>query len=259
MELSHLPAGTLMRRFFIERSAIAEGVATIEGELFRHLVAVLRLRPGARLILADGEGGEYGGVLDSVAEGRALVRIEERVAAATAGRSLPITLLQGLPKGEKMELILQKGTELGAARFVPVLTARAVPRLAGDRAAARVGRWERIVREAARQCRRPDIPAVGEIVPLAGALAACREELKLLLWEEESEQGVRELLESVPPPASVAILVGPEGGLSAEEAAQAAAAGFIPVSLGPRILRTETAGLALLAILQYVWGDLGIR
>lgn len=248
-----------MRRFFVERSAIADGVATIEGELYRHLVAVLRLRPGARLILADGEGGEYGGVLDTVAEGRALVRVGGRVAASPTGATPLLTLLQGIPKGEKMELILQKGTELGAARFVPVLTSRAVPRLSGDKAAARVGRWERIVREAARQCRRPDIPAVGGIVPLAGALAACGEELKLLLWEGESGQGVRELLESVSPPASVALLVGPEGGLSAEEAAQAAAAGFIPVSLGPRILRTETAGLALLAILQYVWGDLGSR
>ena len=244
-----------MRRFFVDRASIVDGIAVIEGELFRHLVTVLRLKAGTRLLLADGEGGEYSGVLQSIETERALVTIEETVTAFAAGTTPEITLLQGIPKGDRMELILQKGTELGAGCFVPFISSRTVPRLAGEKAAERVRRWERIVREAARQSRRTDIPEVGAIVSLADALAAARQELKLLLWEGESERGLREVLKLVSPPASVALLVGPEGGLSDKEADQALAAGFTPVTLGPRILRTETAGLAVLAILQYELGD----
>jgi 16S rRNA (uracil1498-N3)-methyltransferase len=246
-----------MRRFFIDKSAITEGIATIEGELFRHLVKVLRLKVGDRMILADGAGGEYSGILTTVTAERALVRIENVVVSAVVGAIPQITLLQGIPKGDRMELILQKGTELGAGYFIPVLSSRAIPRLAGDKAVERVRRWERIVGEAARQSRRSDIPGVGGIVSLTEALAGSTQEVKLLLWEGESQRGLREVLELHPAPVTVALLVGPEGGFSREEAEQALAAGFIPVTLGARILRTETAGLAVLAILQYVWGDVG--
>jgi 16S rRNA (uracil1498-N3)-methyltransferase len=247
-----------MRRFFIDKQTIVDGVVVIEGELFRHLVTVLRLKVGARVTLADGDGGEYLGVLVSQEGARVFVRLEETLATAASGAILPITLFQGIPKGERMEMILQKGTELGAAGFVPFLSSRTIPRLSGDKAVARVRRWERIVMEAARQSRRPDIPEVGTIVTLTEALATARQEVRLLLWEGESEQGLKEVLAAAPNAAvSVALLVGPEGGLSREEAGEAMAAGFIPVTLGPRILRTETAGLAVLSILQYVWGDVG--
>jgi 16S rRNA (uracil1498-N3)-methyltransferase len=246
-----------MRRFFIEKSAIADGVGVIQGELFRHLIAVLRLKVGTPLTLADGQGGEYAGVLTSVEGDRALVALRETIQVASVGTTPELTLLQGIPKGERMETILQKGAELGVHRLVPVLTSRAIPRLSGDKAVERVKRWERIAREAARQSRRSDIPEVGAIVSLAEALAGARQEVKLLLWEDESEQSLREVLESRACPASVAILVGPEGGFSPDEAEQAMGAGFIPVTLGKRILRTETAGPAVLAILQYVWGDMG--
>ncbi len=246
-----------MRRFFIGKSAIVDGVGVVEGELFRHMIRVLRCKVGDRVILADGEGEEYGALLTSVEGERAFVRILESVAVAVAGTTPEITLFQGIPKGDRMELILQKGSELGATSFVPLLSSRAIPRLAGDKAVERVRRWERIVAEAARQSRRSDIPRVGAIVSLTQALAAADQEVKLLLWEGESRQGLRDILESIPCPASVALLVGPEGGFSREEAEEAVAAGFIPVTLGSRILRTETAGLAVLAILQYLWGDLG--
>ena len=246
-----------MRRFFIDKLSIIDGIAVIEGELFRHLVRVLRLKVGARVALADGECGEYTGVLSSLEGERALVRIERTLTTVASGKTPAITLIQGVPKGERMEMILQKGTELGAAGFVPFLSSRTIPRLSGDKAVERVRRWERIVREAARQSRRPDIPEVYAIVTLAEALAAARQEIRLILWEGESEQGLKEILDAAPTPASVALLVGPEGGLSREEAEKAMAAGFVPVTLGPRILRTETAGLAVLSILQYVWGDVG--
>jgi 16S rRNA (uracil1498-N3)-methyltransferase len=123
------------------------------------------------------------------------------------------------------------------------------------RGAKRLERWERIVREAAGQCRRSHLPRLVPPQPFAAALAACDEELRLLLWEEES----RPLAEVLPPapPRSVALLIGPEGGLTVAEVAAARAAGFVPVRLGPRILRTETAGLAAAAVLQYLYGDLG--
>ena len=111
--------------------------------------------------------------------------------------------------------------------------------------------------EAARQSRRPDIPEVCGIVTFTDAVASARQEMKLILWEGESERGLKEVVEMMSPPSSVAVLVGPEGGLSAEEAREARASGFLPVTLGPRILRTETTGLAVLSILQYVWGDVG--
>lgn len=257
MELSGLLPPGLMRRFFIDKRCIVEGVALIEGELFRHLITVLRLKSGAVMTLADGEGREYHGELTGVEPERALVRVVEDVVSTASGPAPALTLIQGVPKGERMEFILQKGTELGTACFVPVLTSRTIPRLTGDRAAERVRRWERILLEAARQSRRSDIPEVKAITTLTEALAGARQELKLLLWEEESRQGLRELIATMTPPLSVALLVGPEGGLSREEAEEAIRAGFVPVTLGPRILRTETAGLAVLSILQYSWGDLG--
>lgn len=246
-----------MRRFFIDPGAIGSGTALITGELFRHLVTVLRMKVGYRLTLVDGLRGEFDGVITAIRDGEVEVKIEADRSVSPAGTDMAMTLLQGVPKGERMELILQKGTELGAARFIPVLTSRSVPRLSGDKATERRRRWERIVHEAARQSRRSDIPEVGEIVTLATALAAADQEVKLLLWEGENERGLQEVLDMMPCPASVALLIGPEGGLSHEEAQEAMAAGFVPVTLGPRILRTETAGLAVLSILQFVWGDVG--
>ena len=118
-------------------------------------------------------------------------------------------------------------------------------------------RWERIVMEAARQSGRSKIPAIGFAADLQTAVQSDSSALKLLLWEGETERGMKTVLNGCPRPASIAVLVGPEGGLTAAEAATAQSAGFIPVTLGQRILRTETAGLAVLAILQYEWGDLG--
>jgi 16S rRNA (uracil1498-N3)-methyltransferase len=246
-----------MRRFFIDRKEIVDGEVVIAGDLFRHLARVLRMKPGARVSLADGEGGEYMAVITAITEERLHARIEILQATIADSADPAITLLQGIPKGERMELILQKGTELGAAGFIPFLSSRTIPRLTGEKATERRRRWERIVMEAARQSRRPEIPVVAEISPFSGTVRSVHQEVRLLLWEGEQQRGLRELLEETPRPSSVALLVGPEGGLSPEEATEAVAAGFIPVTLGPRILRTETAGLAVLAILQYVWGDVG--
>lgn len=246
-----------MRRFFLPRDAICDGTATVSGDLFRHMVRVLRLKRGTRVLLADGAGGEYAGRIERIGRERLTINIEEERAEGTAERTPRITLFQGLPKGSKMELILQKCSELGVAELVPYVSGRTVPRLPPGREEERLRRWRRIAGESARQSNRSSIPRVAGIREFSEAVRSADEPVKLLLWEGETANGLRAVVAGIPAPESVAVLIGPEGGLSAEEAGEAMANGFIPVTLGRRILRTETAGIAVLAILQFLWGDLG--
>ncbi len=234
-------------RFFIPAAELQGEVVTVTGEALHHLHSVLRLKIGAELLLLDGSGGCCRGRLTTLERRTATVEVLERWQEHERG--CPLQLLQGLPKGDKLELVLQKGTELGVAAFQPVLCERSVSRPERSRGE----RWARIVSEAARQSRRPCVPQVMELLPLAEAVAAVTAPLRLLLWEA----GSRPLADVLPvePPTAVAVLVGPEGGLTEGEVATAAAAGFVPVHLGPRILRTETAGLAIAAVLQYRYGD----
>jgi 16S rRNA (uracil1498-N3)-methyltransferase len=235
-----------MHRLFVPPAALQQPIVVINDEAFHHL-SVLRLRIGDEILLLDGCGHLARVILRqlsrSTAQAEVLERWQERESL------LPLRLIQGLPKGEKFEWLLEKGVELGVSAFTPVITARSQMR--GEKTA----RWQRIIQEAARQSRRPLLPTLQELQPLATALAATTETLRLMLWEEESTP-----LNSVLPseaPASCALLVGPEGGFSAAEADAAVMAGFIPVSLGKRILRTETAGMAVAAVLQNRYGDFG--
>jgi len=246
-----------MRRFFIDEKAIADGMATITGNLFCHMTRVLRLKIGTRVILSDGLGRRHSGIIDQVGKEKLLVRLQESSSEPVRQTRPLITLYQGLPKGSKMEFILQKCTELGVDTLVPFVSRRSVARLPKERESERIQRWQRIVREAARQSERTIIPSLSPAMEFSEALASADQDVRLLLWEEEKTNRLRSVLGSRPAPERASILVGPEGGLSGEEAAAAVAAGFIPVTLGSRILRTETAGMALLAILQFHWGDMG--
>lgn len=246
-----------MRRFFVEPQLLQGRTGLIGGELYRHLVTVLRLSAGDAIRLADGNGNEAVATIVAVEKEGLRVEIEPVPAAVPAADMPPITIYQGLPKGEKIDLILQKCTELGVARIVPFMASRSVTRLEGERLDKRVSRWQRIAKEAARQSGRDSVPEVGFGANLDAILQEGGECLRLMLWENEEEQGLRSLLATTPKPGAIAVIIGPEGGLSEEEAARAVAAGYLPVSLGKRILRTETAGLAVVSVLQYVWGDLG--
>jgi len=238
-----------MRRFFLPESEFKQGQdVVLPAELQRHVHTVLRLTPGEEIELLDGSGlialarlqsGGRATILD-------LVRADEP--------SLETCLIQGLPKGEKLDLVLQKGAELGVGRFCLVEMERSIVRLKQDRQVRLLGRWQKIVQEAARQCGQPRIPELQIDNSFERVVAASRADLKLLLWEESGQ-----LLPALLPaaaPKSVAVIIGPEGGITRREAEQACAAGFMAVRLGPRILRTETAGLAIMAILQYLYGDL---
>lgn len=242
-----------MQRFFVPTELIAGDEGLLPEDVGHHLGRVLRLPPGEELLLLDGEGAACRARLLAFGPRGAQVRVLERWREAERG--LPIHLIQSLPKADKLELVLQKGTELGITVFSPVLSERGVSHPVDSRQAKRHQRWTKIVREAARQCRRPVIPQLDEIRPLSLALESCAEPLRLMLWEEES----RPLAEVLPPspPSAVALLVGPEGGFSPREAELARNFGFLPVRLGPRILRSETAGFAVASILQYIYGDLG--
>lgn len=246
-----------MRRFFVPPDAFADGSAVITGDLFRHMARVLRLKIGTPVVLADGAGNEFAGTIEEVGKEKLVVTLDGSSVAAAAAAGPGITLYQGLPKGDKMELILQKTTELGVAEIIPFAAARSVARIRKGEETGKVARWQRIAREAARQSGRPSVPRVSLAGDLAEAVRLSRHSVKLLLWEEEKGNRLRETLAGLPVPETIALIVGPEGGLSAEEAATAKESGFIPVSLGERIVRTETAGLAMIAILQFYWGDLG--
>jgi 16S rRNA (uracil1498-N3)-methyltransferase len=236
-----------LHRFFVPAGSFAGETVTLSGEPLHHLRTVLRLGPGSEVLLLDGLGHCCRARLAAVGRDRATAVVGDRWVEEE--HPCPLRLLQALPKGDKFELVLQKGTELGVTTFQPVLSGRAVSRPETGRTA----RWERIVGEAARQSRRPRLPQLAPLLPLAAALAAVNEPLRLVLWEK----GARPLAAALPaqPPAGVALLVGPEGGFAAAEIAAVGAAGFVPVHLGPRILRTETAGLAVAAVLQYLYGD----
>lgn len=251
-----------MTRVFLVPGAMSGDMVTLAGDDARHLTRVLRMGPGDRYIAIAG-GVEYSVELTTVTRDLAVGRV---VGQAPAGGEPPLklTLVQGLAKGEKMEFVIQKGTELGVSRFIPVMTERSVVQLTEKKASDRIERWQRIAREAAEQCRRGAVP---EVAPLASWEEALKQataaDLKLVPWEEENALGLKAALERLRnagpsrEPLRIAIFIGPEGGLTSGEAALARARGALLVTLGPRILRTETAGLAVVASIMYEFGDLG--
>lgn len=238
-----------MQRFFIPETHFTVGQSLeLPAETLRHLRTVLRLSAGVECELLDGSG--------VIARAQILEDYSARILSVSKAPppSCSLSLIQGLPKGEKLELVLQKGTELGVNRFLPTHMARSVGRLKPEREQKRSKRWEKIIQEAARQSGQPYLPQLQIKHSFESALTAVDADLKLLLWEENN-QPLDQLLPDKCP-QRIVVIVGPEGGITAEEAKKAELAGYLPVSLGPRILRTETAGLAIMTILQYLYGDL---
>ena len=235
-----------MHRLFVPPEALLSKDVVISHDAFHHL-SVLRLRVGDEVLLLDGGGHLGRAKLLSMSRSSAVAEILE--SWQEKEELLPLRLIQGLPRGEKFEWLLEKGVELGISTFTPVLSERSQVR--GEKFA----RWQKIIQESTRQSRRPLLPVLEELRPLQQALSETTETLRLMLWEEGSIPLNTALPQEIP--ASCALLVGPEGGFSTAEALAAGAAGFVPVSLGKRILRTETAGMAVAAILQNRYGDFG--
>lgn len=244
-----------MNRFFIENAAIKDGEAQITGEDVKHITRVLRMHVDDRLMLCDGAGNEYLCSILSILETAVHVKILDMFRNA-AEPPYTITLLQCLPKAGKMETIVQKCVELGVTRIVPVQSARSVVRLQEKEAEKKCLRYNRVAQEAAKQSRRGIVPEVSSVQWNLSSIDWSGYELVLVADEEERGTRLKDLLRGLGrKPRSIALLIGPEGGLERSEVACVKAAGGFGITLGNRILRTETAGMALLAMLQYELED----
>lgn len=236
-------------RLYVPLQLAAGTELELPAEAANHL-RVLRLQPGQALTLFDGSGGEYPAELLALDRKRAQVRLGEHH-AREAESPLVITLLQGVSKGERMDFTIQKAVELGVAAIRPVFTERSVVQLRGERLTKRIDHWQAVAAAACEQCGRNRVPPVLPALPLPQVLAATTAEQGIVLDPTGSQR-----LTDLPPAGSFALLIGPEGGLTDAEITAASAAGYSRLRLGPRILRTETAGLAMLAALQALRGDL---
>ena len=241
-----------MHHFFVDPSSIEEGIVRIVGTDLNHMKNVLRMKPGEEVLISDGTGKDYNcQVKEYGAEEGILVILSENADS----RELPsrIWLFQGLPKSDKMEVIIQKAVELGVYEIIPMATARAVVKLDQKKAAAKVKRWQAISESAAKQSKRLLIPEVKEPVKFSEALKLASDlDVRLIPYElAEGMDGTRRIIQSVKPGQSVAVFIGPEGGFEEAEVELAKEAGFQAITLGRRILRTETAGMTVLSILMY--------
>lgn len=249
--------------------------AILEGENAHHALHVLRLRPGEAITLADSNGQGYLAEIVALQQDRVVAAIKSTLASPEP--RVKVTLYQGWPKGDKMDFIIEKCTELGVARIVVLATERSIPRPDREACGRRQQRWQQKAHAAARQSRRHRIPAVDGPMQITEALAGHKPgSLLLVPWEEERSRSLKAILDAAtaeapatatppwPPPGAgatgvreLALLIGPEGGLTPGEVEQARQFGGLTVTLGPRILRTETAGLACLAAIMYALGEMG--
>lgn len=243
-----------MYQFFVEPEQIQGREILIQGSDVNHIKNVLRMRVGEELSVSNGvDGREYRCHIVAFTEDA--VRCEIRFIKED-GTELPsrIYLLQGLPKADKMELIIQKAVELGVYQIVPVATHRSVVKLDEKKAAARVSRWQAIAEAAAKQSKRGVIPQVSQVMSWEQALGHVKDmPVKLIPYElAENMARTREVLDGLEPGQDIAVFIGPEGGFEEKEVSSAMAAGAVPITLGRRILRTETAGMTVLSWLMYL-------
>ncbi|HMM20191.1 MAG TPA: 16S rRNA (uracil(1498)-N(3))-methyltransferase [Selenomonadales bacterium] len=242
-----------MRRFFI--GGRLSDTMEIRGQDARHIGKVLRLEPGDELLVVDEAGQAGRAVIQSALPGVVTVGLRQLIAASTEP-PVRVWLAQGLPKSDKMELVVQKAVELGAAGIMPMVTDFCTVQYDAAKKASRVSRWQKIAQEAAKQCGRNTVPEISPVRSLAEVLDGAGEAAVFMLYEGEMTHSLKQALRERAA-GSYLLLVGPEGGFSAAEAELCRKRGARPVSLGPRILRTETAALAGLAMVLYEHGDLG--
>ncbi|PSF07098.1 16S rRNA (uracil(1498)-N(3))-methyltransferase [Marinobacter fuscus] len=217
-----------------------------------HVGRVLRMQAGQSLVLFNGDGHDYNAVITEAGKKQVLVEVTEASANNTES-PLNIVLAQTLSKGDRMDYAVQKAVEMGVTRIVPLTTERCDVKLKGDREDKRLRHWQQVAISAAEQCGRARVPDILPIMTLEEWLDHASDyDLRLVLHHRTEHS-----LNTLNKPASVALMIGPEGGLTADEITQAEARGFLPVALGPRVLRTETAPVAAIALCQWLWGDIG--
>jgi 16S rRNA (uracil1498-N3)-methyltransferase len=240
-------------RLYIEEPLQAGGEITLRGERARYVGRVLRLRPDDRVDLFDGSGAEFPAVISKLGKDRVDVNVTDRIERSTES-SLGITLVQGLSRGDRMDHVIQKATEIGVARIIPVQTEYSVVKLDERRAEKRVLHWRGVAASACEQCGRNRLP---QILPPAPFLTLIGDYLESpanrIILQPEADATLKSIGNGS---SDFVVAIGPEGGFSEKEYEHAAVAGFRPVGFGPRILRTETAAVAVLAALQTLYGDL---
>ncbi|MFZ5861631.1 MAG: RsmE family RNA methyltransferase [Nitrospirota bacterium] len=247
-----------MPHFFLAPGSIQGDAVTITGALARHLAGALRYREGDRITVVSDNGQRLRVALVETAAQRVCGRVVEPLTDETAPGPR-VTLAHAVLKGDHMDAVIQKTTELGVHRLVPLITRRTVVRPKHDRSTRQIERWRAIALEAAQQSERLTIPFVDDVVSLADWLESRSgdQSIRWLLGERETRRFLRSELSTRPPADEVSLVVGPEGGFEEEELDQARAAGCVVVSLGRAVLRAQTAGVAALTILHYAWGGLG--
>jgi len=243
-----------MQRFYIEKAAIDNNTVSIEGREARHIGKVLRMCEHDSINLFDAEGTVYTGTIIKRDTKRVLVRIDDRCAAPERDDTI-IIIGQALPKGMKMDLIVQKGTELGVSRIIPFSSMRTVARYDARREQDKVRHWQQIAVESVKQSGMRHIPVVEGVSEFKGLLDRNLDGyLKIILWEEENAVRLRQVIKAAGSLKKVFILIGPEGGFDQKEVSSAREHGFTPVSLGEAVLRTETVSLAVTAVIRYEAG-----
>jgi len=241
-------------RLYIAGPYGAQSELQLDSGKARYLGRVLRLRVGDKLLVFDGSGNEFDAIIISMSQAAVTLRVLEKTDAETES-GLRVHLVQGVSRGDRMDFVVQKATELGVKRLTPVLTEYGVVRLDAARAEKRRDHWQKVAASACEQSGRIRLPLIDRPVPLKNWFGSKPKQVdtELIL-----RLGAQTPLAKIDAPVTKAcVLIGPEGGFSDSEFEHADAAGFRPVSLGPRVLRTETAAVATLAILQSLWGDLG--
>ena len=240
-----------MARFFVNKENISDGKITIIGDDAHHIARSLRMAEGDEAVVCDGEGKEYRCVLSKIRDEECICNIIEEISSSVES-PVSITLCMAYPKGDKLETVIQKAVELGAARIIPFESSRCIKRPKAEKADKQTQRLARIAEEAAKQCGRAKIPEVTRPVSFGQMLDMANEsDLVLLCYENEDEKSLKSALSTPHVPGSIAVIVGSEGGFSPEEAKQAISAGAISVSLGKRILRCETAPAFVLSAISY--------
>ena len=241
-----------MHHFFADPTQVAEDTIFITGPDVNHMKHVLRMKPGEEVLISDGTGRDYTCEVEAFEPDRAVVRIHS---VCDSRMELPaeIWLFQGLPKADKMELVIQKAVELGAFEVIPVAMKRSVVKLDAKKAESKVKRWNAIAESAAKQSKRSILPQVSDVVTFAQAVKMAENcQIKLLPYEcADGMEKTKRLIENITPGQDIAVFIGPEGGFDLDELELAKEAGCEIITLGKRILRTETAGMMLLSVLMY--------
>jgi 16S rRNA (uracil1498-N3)-methyltransferase len=247
-----------MRYFFVESKRLNKPYAIIEGSEMRHMKNVLRLKPGDKIRVFDGEGFEYDASIHQFFHDRVEIRISRKF-PGTKESPVQIAVAQALLKEKKMDRLLRHLCELGVTRWVPFISERSVPRPDDKRSSARAQRWNKIVQESCKQCRRSKLPEISKTLTFEGVLghgASC--DLQIVFYENEAATLKSLMTPDLPSaPRKILLILGPEGGFTDQEIVKARAAGCLVAGLGSRILRAETAAIAACTLTQFLYGDMG--